>query len=60
MERDTVQRYVASLEQVVRSTHLDLRGTMIQFQEYSQRLTTDRAVPLGGHHGYSKNLYGNS
>jgi len=47
MERDTVQRYVASLEQVVRSTHLDLRGTMIQFQEYSQRLTTDRAVPPG-------------
>ena len=47
MEREAVQRYVASLEQVVRSTHLDLRGTMVQFQEYSQRLATDQAVPPG-------------
>ncbi len=47
MERESVQRYVASLEQVVRSTHLDLRGTMVQFQEYSQRLATDQAVPSG-------------
>ncbi len=47
MEREHIQRYVASLEQVVRSTHLDLRGTMVQFQEYSQRLATDQAVPSG-------------
>ena len=47
MERESVQRYVASLEQVVRSTHLDLRGTMVQFQEYSQRLAADQAVPSG-------------
>ena len=47
MEREAVQRYVASLEQVVRSTHLDLRGTMVQFQEYSQRLTGDQAVASG-------------
>jgi len=47
MEREAVQRYVASLEQVVRSAHLDLRGTMVQFQEYSQRLTGDQAVASG-------------
>jgi len=47
MEREAVQRYVASLEQVVRSTHLDLRGSMVQFQEYSQRLTGDQAVASG-------------
>jgi hypothetical protein len=47
MERENVQRYVASLEQVVRSTHLDLKGSMLQFQEYSQRLTGDQAVPSG-------------
>ena len=47
MERENIQRYVASLEQVVRRTHLDLRWTVIQFQEYSQRISTDRAVPPG-------------
>jgi hypothetical protein len=47
MERGSVQRYVTSLEQVVRSAHLDLRETMIQFQEYSQRLDMERAVPAG-------------
>ena len=47
MERENIQRYVASLEQVVRRTHLDLRWTVIQFQEYSQRISTDRAVPSG-------------
>ena len=47
MERDTGQRYVASLEQVVRRTHLDLRETMTQLQEYSQRLSMERAVPPG-------------
>jgi hypothetical protein len=47
MERDTAQRYVTSLEQVVRRTHLDLRETMTQFQEYSQRLSMERAVPPG-------------
>ncbi|MEI9479336.1 MAG: hypothetical protein WCO26_22575 [Deltaproteobacteria bacterium] len=47
MEKERVQRYVASLEQVMRSAHLDLRETMIQFQEYSRRLTTERTVPPG-------------
>jgi hypothetical protein len=47
MEKERVQRYVANLEQVMRSTHLDLRGTMIQFQECSQRLSKERTIPPG-------------
>jgi hypothetical protein len=47
MEREGVQRYVASLEQVIRNTHLDLRETMIQFQGYSQRFTMEGTIPPG-------------
>jgi hypothetical protein len=47
MEKQRDQRYVASLEQVIRKTHLDLRETMIQFQGYSQRLTSEGPVPSG-------------
>lgn len=47
MEKDHAQRYVANLEQVIRNTHLDLRETMTQFQEYSQRVTAERLVASG-------------
>ena len=47
MEKDGVQRYVAGLEQVVRSTHQDLREAMIQFQGYSQRVTAQGTVASG-------------
>jgi hypothetical protein len=47
MERERVQRYVASMEQVLRNTHLDLREAMTQFQGYSRRFTTERTIPPG-------------
>ncbi len=47
MEKEKVQRYVASLEQVIRNAHLDLRETMTQFQGFSQRVTMEDAVPSG-------------
>jgi len=47
MEKEKAQRYVASLEQVVRNTCVDLREAMIQFQGYSQRFTVGRTVPAG-------------
>src|SRR5512136_3421971 len=47
MEKDGAQRYAASLEQVVRSTHQDLREAMIQFQGYSQRVTAQGTVASG-------------
>jgi hypothetical protein len=45
MEKERAQRYVAGLEQVIRNTHLDLKETMVQFQEYSQWFTLERTVP---------------
>ena len=47
MEREGAQRYVASMEQMLKNTHLDLREAMIQFQGYSQRFTTERSIPPG-------------
>jgi len=47
MEKEKVQRYVASLEQVIRNAHLDLRETMTQFQGFSQRVTMEETVPSG-------------
>ncbi len=47
MEREKVQRYVASLEQVIRNAHLDLKETMTQFQGFSQRVTSEDTVPSG-------------
>ncbi len=47
MERERVQRYVASLEQVIRNTCADLKETMIQFQGNSQRFTMERTIPPG-------------
>ncbi len=47
MEREKAQRYVASMEQVLKNTHHDLREAMTQFQGYSQRLTTETAIPPG-------------
>jgi hypothetical protein len=46
METDRIQRYVASLEQVIRNTHSDLKETMAQFQEYSQWFAVERTVPI--------------
>ncbi len=45
MERERVQHYVASLEQVIRNTRLDLRETMAQLQGYSQWFAIERTVP---------------
>jgi hypothetical protein len=47
MEREKVQRYVANLEQIVRSTCVDIRETMILFQGYSQWFNAERTIPPG-------------
>jgi hypothetical protein len=47
MERESLNGYVASLEQIVRNTHLDLREVMDQFQELCHRVTPERIVPMG-------------
>jgi hypothetical protein len=47
MERGSIQGYVASLEQVMRNTHFDLKGAMDQFQELCLRITPERVVPMG-------------
>jgi hypothetical protein len=47
MERERLNGYVASLEQIMRNTHLDLREMMDQFQELCHRVTPERIVPMG-------------
>ena len=47
MERERVQGYVASLEQIIRTEHFDLREVMSTFQELCLRVTPERNVPLG-------------
>ena len=47
MENRNFQGYVASLEQIVKNTHLDLREVMDLFQELCQRVTPERIVPMG-------------
>jgi len=47
MERGSFQGYVASLEQIMRNTHFDLRRTMDEFQELCLRITLERIVPMG-------------
>ena len=42
-----LQAYVASLGQIVRSTHFDLREAMDQFQGMCSRVTSERIVPAG-------------
>lgn len=45
MEKERVQGYVASLEQIIMCTHLDLEETMSAFQDMCLRVTPKRVVP---------------
>ncbi|MGO8990092.1 MAG: hypothetical protein ACLQGU_15700 [bacterium] len=45
MEKARFQAYVASLGQIVKSSHFDLRETMDQFQEMCLRVSSERLVP---------------
>lgn len=45
MEKDRLQGYVSGLEQILRSTHLWLKETIVHFQEICQRVTPERNVP---------------
>ena len=47
MERERLQGYVASLEQIMKNTHFDLRETMNQLQELCLRVIPERIVPMG-------------
>ncbi len=47
MEKPRLEAYVASLGQIVRSTHFDLREAMDQFQNMCSRVTSERIVPAG-------------
>src|SRR4030042_5535747 len=47
MERGSFQGYVASLEQIMKNTHFDLREAMDQFHELCMRVTPERIVPVG-------------
>ena len=47
MEREKFQGYVASLEQIMKNTHFDLREAMDQFHELCLRVTPERIVPVG-------------
>ena len=46
MERGSFQRYVASLEQVMKNSHFDLSRAMDEFQELCLRITPERIVPM--------------
>lgn len=46
MENERCQGYVASLEQMVRNTHVSLREGMEQFQELCHRVSPERIVPM--------------
>ena len=45
MEKERLQGYVASLEQILRNTHFDLREAMNQFQDLCHRVPRERIVP---------------
>ncbi len=45
VEKARFQAYVASLGQIVKSSHFDLRETMDQFQEMCLRVSSERLVP---------------
>jgi hypothetical protein len=47
VENRNFQGYVASLEQIVKNTHLDLREGMGLFQELCQRVSPERTAPMG-------------
>lgn len=46
MENGRFQGYVASLEQVMKNTHVDLREVMDQFQELCHRVSPEKVVPM--------------
>jgi hypothetical protein len=45
MGRDPVQGYVAGLEQILQTTHVSLKETVVKFQELCQLVTPDRYFP---------------
>jgi hypothetical protein len=47
VEKPRLEAYVASLGQIVRSTHFDLREAMDQFKDMCSRVTSERIVPAG-------------
>jgi hypothetical protein len=47
VENPRLEAYVASLGQIVRSTHFDLREAMDQFQDMCSRVSSERIVPAG-------------
>ncbi len=47
MERERFQGYVASLEQIMKNTHLDLREAMDQFQELCHRVAPESNIRTG-------------
>jgi len=47
VEKERVQGYVASLQQIIKNTHFDLRETMKQFQELCRWINPERIVPPG-------------
>lgn len=47
MDKQRVEAYVASLGQIVRITHFDLREAMDQFQDLCSRVNSQRIVPAG-------------
>ena len=47
MDRERFQGVVASLEQIMKNTHFDIREAMDQFQELCHRVSPERIVPMG-------------
>jgi hypothetical protein len=46
MDKNTFKGYAASLEQILRNTHFDLREAMDQLQGLCFRVTRERTIPL--------------
>jgi hypothetical protein len=46
MEKEKPQGYVASLEQIMKNTHLDLKGAMDEFEELCHKIAPERNVPM--------------
>jgi ubiquinone biosynthesis protein Coq4 len=46
VEKERFQGYVASLEQILKNTHFDLKEAMDQFQDLCHRVSPEKIVPL--------------
>ena len=46
MEKEGFQGYVASLEQILKNTHFDLKEAMDQFQDLCHRVSPEKIFPL--------------